>query len=74
MAGFLLLIAVVLAAASFTSYTAKSAAGASDSPSWATNACSSVHQLCQYPQELAIAAAGLVALWLLIKFVSAIRD
>jgi hypothetical protein len=74
MASFLLLIAAVLAVASFAAYTAENASDASNGPSWATNTCSSVHQLCQYPQEMAFAAAGLVALWLLIKFVSAIKD
>jgi hypothetical protein len=74
MAGFLLLIAVALTTASFTAYTAKNASDGSDGQSWATNTCSSVHQLCQYPQEMALGAAGLVALWLLIKFASAIKN
>jgi hypothetical protein len=73
MASFILLIAVVLAVASYTAFTAHSVAIYSDGPNWATNFCLSTHQLCHYPYETAYAAAGLAGLWLLVKFVSAIR-
>jgi hypothetical protein len=73
MANFILLIAILLAAVSFTSFTARDASDASDGPNWAVNMCSSAHQLCQYPQQITYAAVGLAALWLVLKFVSAIR-
>jgi hypothetical protein len=73
MANVILLIAILLAGASYTSFTARNAA-VSDGPNWATNICSSAHQFCQYPYQMAYAAAGLTAFWLLLKFVSAIRD
>jgi len=74
MANFILLIAIVLAGASYTSFTARSTIDASNGDNWATSFCSSTHQLCQYPYQMAHAAAGLAALWLLVKFLSAIRD
>jgi hypothetical protein len=74
MAGLLLLIATLLAFASYTSYTAKSAIAASDGLNWATNVCSSIPQFCKYPHEMAYTAAGLAGLWVLMRFVSAIRD
>jgi predicted ribosomally synthesized peptide with SipW-like signal peptide len=74
MAGFILLIAILLAGASYASFTARSAVTNSYEPNWATNLCSQAHQLCQYPYEMAYAAAGLTALWLLMKFVSAVKD
>ncbi len=73
MAGFILLIAILLAVTSYAAFTAREVALHSDGPNWATNVCSSAHQLCHYPYEMACAAAGLAALWLLMKFVSAIR-
>jgi hypothetical protein len=73
MAGFVLLVAILLAATSYTTFTARSVALHSHGPNWATNLCSSAHQLCQYPDQMAYAAASLAALWVLMKFVSAIR-
>ena len=74
MAGFVLLIAVLLAGLSYTSFTARSASAHFYGPNWATKLCSSASGLCEYPYEVAYAAAGLVALWLLMKFVSAVKD
>ena len=73
MANFILLIAILLAGASYASFTAKSTVVSSEGENWATNFCSSAHQLCQYPYEMAYVAAALVGLWLLMKFLSAIR-
>jgi hypothetical protein len=44
------------------------------SGNWAGQICRSAGALCHNPQLLAFAAAGLLALWLLMIFVSAIRD
>jgi len=74
MANFILLIAILLAGTSYASFTAKSTVVGSEGQNWATNFCSSAHQACQYPYETAYAAAALVGLWLLIKFLSAIRS
>jgi hypothetical protein len=74
MSGIILLIAIILAGASFTAYTAKSTIAASDGPNWATNACSSIPHFCQYPHQMVYAAAGLAGLWVLLRFISAIRD
>jgi hypothetical protein len=74
MANLILLIAIILAGMSYTSFTARDAIAAPNGPNWATTLCSSTHELCQYPNQMAYAAAGLVAIWLLVKFVSAIRD
>lgn len=74
MANLILLAAILLAGLSYASLTAADSVGTFGSHRWATSFCSTTHQLCQYPYELACAAAGLVAIWLLMKFVSAIRD
>jgi hypothetical protein len=41
---------------------------------WAAQLCRSAGSLCHEPQLLASVAAGLLGLWLLMVFVSAIRD
>jgi len=55
------LIAILLAGASHASFTAKRTVVFTEGGNWATTFCSSAHDLCKYP------------LWLLMKFVSAIR-
>jgi len=72
MAGFILLLAVLLAAASVTFYSA--AHLAVDGPNWASNMCSTAKLLCHSPKQMAYAAAALAALWLLMRFLSAVRD
>ncbi len=71
MANLILLVAIVLAGASFASFTAMDASGAQ---SWATNLCNAAPAFCQYPWQMAYAAIGLAALWLVMVFVSAVRD
>jgi hypothetical protein len=41
---------------------------------WANSMCSAAGSLCSNPQPLAWAALGIAVLWLVIKFVSAVRD
>ena len=72
MANLLLLLAIICGAASFTFYVAHGAVG--DVPNWANAVCSAARDLCRSPQQLAYAATGLGALWVLMKFVSAVRD
>ncbi len=72
MAKFILLLAILSAAASFVLFTVGNMA--IDSPNWATDVCSAARLFCHNPQQLAYAAAGLAGLWLLVKIVSAVRD
>ena len=74
MANLILLIAILLAGTSYASFTAKRTAVFTEGGNWATSFCSSAHELCKYPYEMAYAAAALIGLWLLVKFVSAIRN
>jgi hypothetical protein len=72
MAKLLLLLAIICAFASFAFYTANDAVG--DVPNWASNVCSVARTLCHSPRQAAIAAAVFAALWLLVRFVSAVRN
>ncbi len=71
MANLILLAAIILAGASFTSFTAMDASGAQN---WATSLCYAAPPFCEYPRQMAYAAAGLAVLWLVMVFVSAVRD
>jgi len=73
-ATFVLLIAVLLAAASVVSYTAQDIAAAGYGENWASNVCSAVPLACQSPHQMAYVAAGFTGLRILMKFVSALRD
>jgi hypothetical protein len=70
MKSFVLLLTLVFGAVSFFLYTDKQFV----SGGWTGQICRSAGSLCYNPQLLAFAAAGLLALWLLMIFVSAIRD
>ena len=72
MKNFILFLAIVCGGVSITFYTASKEVA----NGWASNLCSASRSLslCQNPRQLAFAAAGLAALWLLMAFVSAIRD
>lgn len=72
MTNLILVLAVVCAGASYAFYTANDAVGAV--PYWATDACSAAQMLCRNPEQIGFAAAGFAALWLVIKFLSAVRD
>jgi len=74
MANFILTITVALAAVSFISYTAQDIAAAGYGENWASAACSLAPFACQSPQATAYAAAGFAGLWILMKFVAALRD
>jgi hypothetical protein len=74
MKNFILFIAIVCGGVCVMFYAA--AKEASNGPNWASNLCSASRplSLCQNPRQLAFAAVGLAALWLVMAFVSAIRD
>jgi hypothetical protein len=42
-------------------------------PNWGSQVCSDARSFCDNPQQLRYAAVALGCLWLLIKFVSAVR-
>jgi len=71
---FILFIAILLAGASYASFTARSSMRVVDGSEWALGFCSSIKGICDYPDEFAYAAAGLAAIWLVMKFVLAIRS
>ncbi len=73
MANFVLLTAVLLAAASFVSYTAQDIAAAGYGQNWATDVCYAVPLACQMPQQMVYVAAGFTGLWIFLKFVAALR-
>ena len=73
MASFVLLIAVVLAAVSFVSYTAQDIAAAGYGQNWASDVCLAAPIACQSPNQMAYLAAGFAGLWILMKFVAALR-
>jgi hypothetical protein len=72
MATLVLLLAVVLAGASFV--FSNSGIAALGNPDWINNVCSSIPFLCNHPHQLGIAAAVLGALWLVVKFASVVRN
>jgi hypothetical protein len=72
MAKLLLLLAIICGAASFAFYTANGAVG--DPPNWASTVCTTVQPLCQSPGTAAIAATVLSAFWILVAFLSSVRD
>jgi hypothetical protein len=71
MGNVILFLAIVLAGAWFTFYTA--AHQAAGEANWASGACSAARVLCHSPQLLAYGAVGLAALWVVVKFMSAVR-
>ena len=74
MKNFILFLAIVCGGVTAMFYAAAEEAAAG--PNWASKLCSASRSfsLCQDPRQLAFVAAGLVAQWLLIMFVSAIRN
>jgi len=44
-----------------------------DGPNWGSKVCSAARSFCENPQQLLYAAVALGCLWLLMKFVSAVR-
>lgn len=72
MKNLILLLAILTGGASFMFYTGVN--HAADGPIWVNDACRMAQDLCDRPQLLASATIGLIALWLAMLFVSAIRD
>jgi hypothetical protein len=73
MANFVLLITVILAVASFVSYTAQDIAAAGYGQNWASDICYAAPLACQNPHQMAYVAAGFAGFWILLKFVAALR-
>ena len=71
-ANFVLLAAVLLAVASFLALNAREFASAG--LNWVTGVCSAAPLVCDHPHQATYVAAGLGGLWVLMKFVSALRD
>ena len=72
MAKWLLLLAIICGAASVAFYTVNGAIG--DAPNWASTACTAARSLCQSPGVSAIAAAVLALFWIVVAFLSSVRD
>ena len=72
MANFILFLAILFGAAGIVFYGASGVAG--HGSAWASNVCTAAQLLCDSPQILVIAAAGLVGLWIVAKIVSGLRD
>jgi hypothetical protein len=66
-----LLFAFLCIIANFVFSTAKLMVA--DGPNWGSKVCSAAKSFCNDPQQLLYAAVALGCLWLLIKFVSAVR-
>ena len=71
MVNILLLLAIVCACACLALFTASGMVA--DGPNWGSEVCATAPSLCRSPQHLAYLAVGLFGLWILIKFVSAVR-
>jgi hypothetical protein len=67
----ILLLAIVCACARLAFFTASGMVA--DSPNWGSEVCVTAPSLCRSPQHLAYLAVGLFGLWILMKFVSAVR-
>ena len=74
MASFVLFIAIVVGAASFVSFTAQDIAAAGYGQQWASDVCMAAPVACENPQQMAYVAAGLGGLWIVMKFVAALRE
>ena len=72
MANIFLLFALLCIIANFVFSTANLMA-ANGTPNWGAEICSAASSFCNDPQQLLYAAIALGCLWLLIKFVSAVR-
>jgi hypothetical protein len=72
MKNFFLFLAIVCGGVSALLFIA--AENAARGTNWASQVCKTAGSFCHSPQQLAFAAAGLGALWVVMIFVSAIRD
>jgi hypothetical protein len=74
MKNLILFLAIVCGGITVMFYTA--AKEAVDGPNWASNLCSASRSfsLCQNPQQLVFVTVGLAALWIVMTFLSAIRE
>lgn len=74
MASFVLFIAIVVGAASFVSFTAQDIAAAGYGQHWASDVCMAAPVACDNPQQMAYIATAFGGLWIVMKFVAALRD
>ncbi len=72
MANMFLLLAILSAGASLVFSAADGMAG--QGSSWANHLCSMARSLCHSPTQVAYVAVAFAALWLVTKFVAAVRD
>ena len=70
MANIFLLFAFLCIIANFVFSTAKLMV---DGPNWGSKVCSTARPFCDNPQQLIYAAIALGCLWLLMRFISAVR-
>jgi hypothetical protein len=73
MADFILLVAVLLASASFVGSNGSSLLGA-DYGYWIDDMCRAIPMACQSPRLTEYIAAGMVVFWIVIKFMTALRS
>jgi hypothetical protein len=66
MKSFILFLAIMCAGARLMLFVAAS-------EDWGRGVCRAARALCDNPEQLAFAAAGLAGLWIVVMFVSAIR-
>jgi hypothetical protein len=61
----ILLLAALLAAATYASVTASNRDALGNAPNWATDVCTRAPLVCQYPKPMGYAGVGLAGLWLI---------
>jgi hypothetical protein len=69
MKNVILFLAIVCGGATFVSFSA-----ATHGTNWAGQLCTAASPLCHSPLTLALAATGLVSLWIVVALFSAISD
>jgi hypothetical protein len=74
MAIIFLVIAAILAGASFTSLSAAANVADAAAPNWAFSVCSQSPLICKYPQQMAYAATALAVLAFVITLLSFLRS
>jgi hypothetical protein len=65
----ILLIATILAGASYASVTATKTDALGNAPNWANDFCVKAPVVCQYPKPMGFTAVGLAGLWLLVTLI-----
>jgi hypothetical protein len=74
MAIIFLVIAAILAGASFASLSAAANVADAAAPNWAFRVCTQSSFICKYPQQMAYAATALAILALVLTLISFLRS